>query len=115
MKPTEIAFPVTQARYPAPGVRSKRALPTSRLLPWTVPWNVPSGSPQTQKPPVGPPSGNVAAHTMPAAPSVTGRPPAPPMSVATQPGHTELTRMPSARSSSANTRVNAFNAAFEVE
>ena len=39
---------------------------------------------------MGPPAGRVAAHTTPAAPSRTGRPPGTPRSVATQPGHTAL-------------------------
>ena len=33
-------------------------------------------------------------HTIPFAPSSTGRPPLPPISVATHPGSTELTKMP---------------------
>ena len=67
-----------------------------------------------KKPLVGPSSGSVAAHTMPAAPSATGRPPLPPMSVATQPGQTALTRMASRRSSAAKTRVSALSAALET-
>ena len=35
------------------------------------------------------------------------------MSVATQPGQTAFTRMPSSRSSAASMRVSAFRAAFE--
>jgi len=50
-----------------------------------------------------------------AAPSPTGRPPEPPMSVATHPGQTELTRIPDPASSRASTRVSAFNAAFDTE
>src|SRR5580700_1136076 len=46
------------------------------------------GRPSRKKPPVGPESGSSAAHTTLAAPSATGRPPAPPMSVATHPGQT---------------------------
>ena len=72
------------------------------------------GRPSRKKPPVGPSSGSVAAHTMPAAPSATGRPPAPPMSVATQPGQTALTRIRSPRSSAARMRVSALSAAFDV-
>lgn len=52
-----------------------------------------SGLPSRNKPPLGPSLGRVAAHTIPAAPSATGRPPVPPMSVATQPGQTEFTRI----------------------
>jgi hypothetical protein len=44
----------------------------------------------------------------------TGRPPAPPMSVATHPGPVLLTRIPSRRSSAASMRVNAFRAAFDA-
>ena len=47
-----------------------------------------SGWPSRKKPPVGPESGRVAAQTTLAAPASTGRPPGPPMSVATQPGQT---------------------------
>src|SRR5207247_6559362 len=47
-----------------------------------------SGRPSRKNPPVGPSFVNVAAHTTLAAPSATGRPPEPPMSVATQPGQT---------------------------
>jgi hypothetical protein len=46
---------------------------------------------------VGPSSGSVAAHTTLAAPSSTGRPPGPPMSVAVQPGDTAFTRMTGVR------------------
>src|SRR5439155_19295767 len=73
-----------------------------------------SGLPSRKTPPVGPPSGRVAAHTTPAAPSATGRPPLPPMSVATHPGQTALTKIPASRSSAASTRVKAFNAALET-
>jgi Transposase, Mutator family len=52
------------------------------------------GRPSRKNPPVGPPSGKVAAQTIPAAPSSTGRPPRPPMSVATHPGHTAFTNTP---------------------
>ena len=58
---------------------------------------------------MGPSSGRVAAQTIPAAPAFTGRPPEPPISVATQPGHTELTRTRSRRSSAANIRVSALS------
>src|ERR1700677_2063 len=51
------------------------------------------GRPSRKKPPVGPLSGKGAAHATLAAPSSTGRPPGPPMSVAVQPGQTALTRM----------------------
>ena len=51
-----------------------------------------AGGPSRKKPPVGPESGRVAAQTTLAAPASTGRPPGPPMSVATQPGQTALTR-----------------------
>ena len=74
--------------------------------------------PSKKNPPVGPLSGNVAAHTIPFAPSSTGRPPPPPLppiSVATYPGSTELTKMPvSVVSSAARIRVNAFRAALET-
>lgn len=46
-----------------------------------------------------------------AAPSCTGRPPAP-ISVSVQPGQIAFTRMPSARTSPASVRVSAFNAAL---
>jgi len=60
--------------------------------------------PSRKKPPVTD-SGRQAAQTMPAAPAATGRPPGPPMSVATQPGHTALTWMPLPSSSLASARV----------
>src|SRR5690242_19933952 len=72
------------------------------------------GWPSRKKPPVGPVSGRVAAQTMPAAPSATGRPPGPPMSVATQPGQIALTRIPSPRSSAASIRVSALRATLEA-
>src|SRR5207244_8372341 len=68
-----------------------------------------SGRPSRKNPPVGPSFVNVAAHTTLAAPAATGRPPAPPMSVATQPGQTAFTRMPSSRSSAASIRVSALS------
>jgi len=47
-----------------------------------------------KNPPLGPSSGNVASHTMVSAPCSTERSACgPPMSVRTQPGHTELTLM----------------------
>ena len=52
------------------------------------------GFPSKKEPPLGPLSGNVAAHTIPFAPSSTGRPPLPPISVATHPGSTEFTKFP---------------------
>src|SRR2546422_4150358 len=61
-----------------------------------------NGRPSRKNPAVGPSSASVAAHTTLAAPSATGRPPGPPMSVATQPGQTAFTRMPSFRSSAAS-------------
>src|SRR5215470_18174089 len=70
--------------------------------------------PSRKKPPVGPPSGSVAAQTIPRAPSSTGRPPDPPMSVATHPGHTAFTRMPLPSSSSASMTVSPFSASFEI-
>src|SRR5947207_3794841 len=74
-----------------------------------------SGSPSREKPPVGPSSGSKAAHMTLVAPSSTVRGASgPPISVATQPGQTELTRMREARSSSANIRVSALSAAFET-
>ena len=75
-----------------------------------------AGLPSKKNPPVGPLSGNVAAHTIPFAPSSTGRPPPPPISVATHPGSTELTKIPVAAesSSAARIRVNAFRAALET-
>ena len=51
---------------------------------------------------------------MPAAPSATGRPPAPPISVATQPGQTAFTRIPVPESSAARIRVSALSATFET-
>ena len=57
-----------------------------------------SGRPSRKKPPVGPSSDSSAAHTMLAAPSLTGRPPRP-MSVFVHPGHAALTSTPSARNS----------------
>ena len=69
--------------------------------------------PSKKNPPVGPLSGNVAAHTIPFAPSSTGRPrPLPPMFVDTHPGSTELTKVPVPESSAARIRVNAFRAAL---
>ncbi len=69
-----------------------------------------TGRPSRKKPPVDPPSGSSTAHTTDAAPSRTGRPPGPPMSVATQPGHTELISIRSRRSSAASIRVSALSA-----
>jgi hypothetical protein len=72
-----------------------------------------SGLPSRKNPSVGPLSGRVAAHKIPAAPSRTERgAPAPPISVATQPGHTEFTRIREPRSSPASVRVKAFSAAL---
>src|SRR5512146_125908 len=72
-----------------------------------------NGLPSRKNPPVGPLSGSVAAQIMLAAPSATLRgAPAPPISVATQPGQTEFTRMRALRSSAARVRVIAFSAAF---
>src|SRR5689334_17768175 len=71
-----------------------------------------SGLPSRKNPPVGPSSGRVAAHTIPIAPSSTGRPPAPPISVATHPGQTEFTKMLLSRSSPASVLVSAFSPAF---
>src|SRR5205807_4214056 len=69
--------------------------------------------PSRKKPPVGPLSRSVAATIMLAAPSATLRgAPGPPISVATQPGQTEFTRMCALRSSAARVRVIAFSAAF---
>lgn len=72
------------------------------------------GWPSRKNPPVGPSSGRSAAHTTLAAPSATGLPPTLPMSVATQPGQTLLTRMPAPRSSAASMRVKALSATFDV-
>src|SRR5829696_7985795 len=67
-----------------------------------------------KKPPVGPLSGRVAAQTGVSAPSSTERvAPDPPMSVRTQPGQTELTRIPLPRSSEARMRVSTFKPALE--
>jgi len=74
-----------------------------------------SGWPSRKKPPVGPSSGRSTAHMTEAAPSMTGRPPLPPMSVAVHPGQTALTSTPSVRSSSASTRVSALSAALVTE
>src|SRR6185312_3534885 len=72
-----------------------------------------SGFPSRKKPPVGPLSGRVAAQTIPAAPSLMDRgAPAPPISVATQPGHTAFTRIRAPRSSPASVRVKALRPAF---
>ena len=52
------------------------------------------GWPSRKKPPLGPSSGRVAAQTMPEAPSSTVRSALePPISVRTQPGQTELTKI----------------------
>src|SRR5881396_2603249 len=57
---------------------------------------------------------SVASQTIVSAPCATVRvAPAPPMSVCTQPGQTELTAMPGR--AAASCRVTAFNAAFEIE
>ena len=53
-----------------------------------------AGLPSKKKPPLGPLSGNVEAHTIPFAPSSIGRPPRPPISVAAHPGSTEFTKIP---------------------
>ena len=60
-----------------------------------------------KKPPVGPSSANMAAHTIPAAPSATGRAPisSPPGNVAVNPGRTAFTRISDSRSSSAKVTV----------
>ena len=76
-----------------------------------------SRRPSRKKPPVGPSSGSVAAHTRPAAHSASGRPPGPPVPVATirpHPPHTALTGARGA-SASASVIVSAFRAAFETE
>src|SRR5438445_687794 len=78
-----------------------------------APSHQPRGRPSRKNPPVGPSSGSIAAHTTLAAPSATGRPPLPPMSVATQPGHTAFTSILWVRSSAASMRVSALRAAFE--
>ena len=79
----------------------------------TLPRHHGRGLPSRKNPPVGPLSGSVAAHTIPAAPSLTERgAPAPPISVATQPGHTAFTKIRVFRSSPASERVKAFSAAF---
>ena len=61
--------------------------------------------PSKKKPPVGPSSGNVEAHTIPFTPSSTGPPPRPPISVATHPGSIEFTKIPVPKSSAANLQV----------
>src|SRR5215211_1343629 len=73
-----------------------------------------AGLPSKKNPPLGPLSGNVAAHTIPCTPSSTGRPPWPPISVDTHPGSTELTKIPVPLSSAAKMRENAFRAALET-
>src|SRR5215212_4407800 len=74
-----------------------------------------SGWLSRKNPPVGPSSGSVTAHMTLAAPSSTVRGASgPPISVATQPGQTELTRIREARNSSASMRVSAFRATFET-
>ena len=67
-----------------------------------------------KKPPVGPTSGSVAAQTIVSAPcsGVSGAA-GPPISVLTQPGSTELTRMFIPFSSSARMRVSAFSAVLD--
>ena len=70
--------------------------------------------PSRKNPPLGPSSGSRAAHNTLAAPSDTGLPP-PPMSVAVQPGQTELTKIPCGRNSDARLRVTAFKAALLAE
>jgi hypothetical protein len=57
----------------------------------------------------------VAAHTGVSAPSSTEREAfPPPISVLTQPGQTELTRIPLPRNSEARMRVRAFRAVLET-
>ena len=69
--------------------------------------------PSRKKPPVGPSSGTSAAQTTDAAPSRTGRPPGPPISVRTQPGQTEFTRiLVSGAASAASIRVSALSPAL---
>src|ERR687885_2952892 len=70
--------------------------------------------PSQKNPPLGPLPGSVAAQTIPFAPSSTGRPPRPPISVATHPGSTEFTSIPVFTSSAASFLVSIFNAAFEM-
>src|SRR3954469_18366522 len=74
-----------------------------------------SARPSRKKPPVGPSSGSVTPHITDAAPAATGRPPGPPLSVATQPGQIALTRIPAGRSSAARMRVSALSAALLTE
>src|SRR5919106_1603188 len=68
-----------------------------------------------KKPPLGAPSGSVASQTGVLAPSSTERRAfCPPMSVRTQPGQTELTRMFSSSSSAVNIRVSALRPVFDT-
>src|SRR4029078_543572 len=65
--------------------------------------------------PVGPLEGNSDSHTAVSAPSSTVRgASSPPMSVRTQPGLIEFTRMPSPATSAASVLVSAFKAALET-
>src|SRR6202035_232093 len=75
-----------------------------------------SGFPSLKNPPVGPSSGRVASHTIPAAPSSTGfwAPIGPPMSVLTKPGHAEFTLNRSPCSSGERVRVTALRDALET-
>jgi hypothetical protein len=57
------------------------------------------------KPPVGPSSGGSMAHRTLAAPWATGRPPGPPMSVATQPGQRRRGAFPEASVARARSRI----------
>ncbi len=80
-------------------------------------WNAPDRPLLAQLQPGAPTnlgaSGGAPQHTL-APPSATGRPPLPPMSVATQPGHTLFTSTPVPDSSAASWRVNAFSAALDA-
>jgi len=70
--------------------------------------------PSKKNPPLEPLSGNVEAHTIPRAPSSTGLPPWPPISVDTHPGSIALIKILVPRSSAAITLVSAFSATLET-
>ena len=72
------------------------------------------GCASRKNPPLGPPSGSVAAQTTPTALSAGGRAPicSAPGKVAVNPGHTALTRMPLPASSAARVLVSALSAAL---
>src|SRR6185436_12895581 len=99
------------------GSRARRGTAGDRTAGHKRPRHAPhhaTGRPSRKNPPVGPSSPSRTAQVTLAAPSATGRPPAPPMSVATHPGQTAFTSTRSDRSSAARIRVRALSAAFET-